>query len=399
MFPLEEIQTQLRARRLDGWLLYDFRGANVLAHRVLRMPAGGHASRRFFYFVPAEGAPRKLVHRIEAGALDHLPGEASVYLAWQELERGVEALLAGSRRVAMEYSPRCANPYISRVDAGMIELVRSFGVEVISSGDLIQQFEATWTEAQWRMHQEASRHNVAAFDVAWKLIRERINANGSVRETEVQRGVVEYFERNHLVMDHPPIVAVNAHSGNPHYAPEPGTDGEIGPGDFVLVDAWAKLDKPGAVYSDLTRVAFVGEQIPERHERIFEIVRNARDAAIDLVRERFAAGRPLQGWEVDRAARDVIEAAGYGDRFIHRLGHSIGEETHGNGANMDDLEMHDERVVMRGTCFSVEPGIYLEEFGIRSEVDVYVDPEGRVHVTGGPPQTRIHSIAVERRGR
>ena len=394
VLPLEDIQSCLRDLGLDGWLLYDFRGSNILAHRILGLSPDAHASRRFFYFIPALGQPQKLVHRIESGALDHLPGQRSVYLAWRELEEGVAQLVGGCRRVAMEYSPRCANPYVSRVDAGTVELVKQFDVEVVSSGNLVQQFEATWSEAQWQMHQEASQYNVAAFDIAWDIIRDRIGVQGSVRETEVQAAVATYFQRHGLVTDHPPIVAVNANSGNPHYAPRPGSDAEIRAGDFVLVDAWVKLDKPGAVYSDLTKVAFVGREVPEKHAAVFGVVAAARDAAIGIVREAFAAGRTIQGWEVDRAARDVIDSAGFGDKFIHRLGHSIGEETHGNGANMDNLEMHDERIVMRRTCFSVEPGIYLDDFGVRSEVDVYVGPSGEVHVTGGPLQTRIHTIVA-----
>ncbi|MCO6455205.1 MAG: M24 family metallopeptidase [Pirellulaceae bacterium] len=392
MFRLDEVQRALRDLRLDGWLLYDFRGSNPLARRILGIAADAHTSRRFFCFVPAEGSPRKLVHRIEPRVLEHLPGESHKYLAWQELEAGVAGLLDGATRVAMEYSPRNANPYVSRVDAGTIELVRSLGVEVHSSGDLVQQFESTWTDEQWRMHLEATRHNDAAFGLAWDMIRDRVSAGATLRETEVQAALAEHFGRQGLVFDHPPIVAVNAHSGDPHYAPQPGQDAEIRPGDFVLVDSWAKLDQPGAVYSDLTRVGVVAERVPERHAEIFRFVAAARDAAIGLVRQAFATGRTIQGWQVDQAARAVIDAAGYGPYFIHRLGHNIGQETHGNGANMDNLEMRDERTVMRRTCFSIEPGIYLPEFGVRSEVDVFIDAEGQVHVTGGPVQTEVHAI-------
>ena len=392
MFDLAAVQAAIRALGVDGWLLYDFRGLNVLARRVLHIPTDAILSRRWFYFVPAKGEPRKLVHRIESGALDALPGPRQVYLRWQELEAGVKALVAGCRRVAMEYVPRNANPYPSRVDAGTVELVRSAGVEVVSSGDLVQQFEACWDDDQWAMHLEAAKHTRSAYDVAFGFIAERVRIAGSVRETEVQRRILDHFGAHGLVTDHPPIVAVGPHSGDPHYAPGPDSDAPIRQGDFVLIDLWAKLDRPRAVYSDLTWTGFVGTEVPPRYKEVFKVVARARDAAIDRVRSAFAQKQPLQGWQVDRTARDVIEQAGYGSAFCHRTGHSIGQETHGNGANMDDLETHEERRVLPRTCFSVEPGIYLPEFGVRSEVDVFVDGAGQVHVTGGDPQTEVVRI-------
>ncbi|MFI5460376.1 MAG: M24 family metallopeptidase [Isosphaerales bacterium] len=391
MFDLEAVQGSLRAFGLDGWLFYDFRGNNLLARRVLGLDQKPPGSRRFFYFVPKEGVPRKLVHRIETAALDDLPGAKSVYLRWQELEAGVARLLLGSRRVAMEYAPRVSNPYVSRVDAGTIEVVRGCGVEVVSSGDLIQQFEAIWDDAQWQMHLEAEKVTKSAYDLAFPLIAERVRAGGTIRETEVQSAIMDHFHRNGLTTYSPPIVAVNAHSGDPHYEPVAGRDGTIGQGDFVLIDLWAKLDRPRAVYSDLTRMGFVGDVVPARYEEIFAIVARARDAAIACVREAYAAGRPLKAWEVDAAGRRVIDDAGYGDHFIHRIGHNIGQEVHGNGANMDDLETHEERLVLRRTCFSVEPGIYFDDFGVRSEVNVFVDGGGAVHVTGGL-QTKVLPI-------
>lgn len=392
MFDLARIQDALRQSRLDGWLLYDFRGSNVLARRVLGVAEGQIGSRRFFYCIPAHGEPRKLVHRIESGALDHLPGSKRIYLRWQELEAGVGALVAGLRTVAMEYSPRNANPYVSRVDAGTVELVRSCGVEVVSSGDFVQLFEATWDDEQWEMHLAAEKHTVSAYESVWRFIAEQVRRRGAVRETEVQQVILEHFARHTLATSHPPIVGVGPHSGDPHYEPVAGRDAEIREGDFVLVDLWAKLDRPRAVYSDLTRVGFVGRTVPERHQEIFRIVARARDTAISYVRDAFAAARPLFGWEVDQAARDVIDEAGYGLQFVHRTGHSIGQETHGNGANMDNLETHDERRVLPRTCFSIEPGIYLPEFGVRSEINVFVDAAGGVHVTGGPPQTEVFAI-------
>jgi Xaa-Pro aminopeptidase len=392
MFELHAIQSALQQFGFDGWLLYDFRGLNVLARRVVDLPSDAMFSRRWFYFVPSQGEPRKLVHRIEPRALDHLPGSTQQYLRWQELEAGVAALIKGARRVAMEYVPRNANPYVSRVDAGTVELVRACGVDVLPSGDLVQLFEACWDEEQWRMHLQAAEHTDSAFAVAFAFIAERVRRDGVVRETEVQRRIMEHFAAHQLITDHPPICAVGPHSGDPHYGPGPDSDAPIRAGDFVLIDLWAKLDRPRAVYSDLTRTCFVGSQVPSRYEEIFQIVAHARDAAIARVREAFRQKQALQGWQVDDAARAVIDQAGHGPHFCHRTGHSIGQETHGNGANMDNLETHDERRVLPRTCFSVEPGIYLPEFGVRSEVNVFVDAAENVHVTGGKPQTRVEPI-------
>jgi Xaa-Pro dipeptidase len=391
MFDLTGIQKSLNEFGLDGWLFYDFRGANILARRVLGVDQKPAGSRRFFYFVPARGEPRKLVHRIETAALDVLPGKTTIYLRWQDLEAGVALLLRGSHRVAMEYAPRVSNPYVSRVDAGTIELVRGCGVEIVSSGDLIQQFEATWDLEQWQMHQDAEKVTTAAYDVAFGLIAQRVKAGGTIRETEVQTAIMDHFHRHGLTTYSPPIVGVGPHSGDPHYEPIAGKDGTIGRDDLVLIDLWAKLDRPRSVYSDLTRMGYVGESVPQKYESIFAIVAAARDAAIECVRSAFAVGRSLHGWEVDAAGRQVIDAAGYGPQFIHRIGHNIGQEVHGNGANMDNLETHDERLVLRRTCFSIEPGIYFDEFGMRSEVNVFIDGEGQVHVTDGVQQ---HILAI-----
>jgi len=389
MFDLSAVQAALREEGLDGWLLYDFRGLNVLARRVLRFPADAHASRRWFYFIPAHGEPRKLVHRIESAQLDAYPGGKTVYLRWQELEAGVAGLLAGAKRVAMEYVPRNANPYISRVDAGTIELVRSCGVEVVPSGDLIQRFEACWDDEQWAMHQQAARHTASAFTAAWSFIAQRLRAGIRTHEMDVQQVILDHFKVNGLVTDHTPIVAVGPHSGDPHYEPRPGEDGVLHEGSFVLIDLWAKLNQPRAVYSDLTWTGYLGTEVPAKYEEIFQIVRAGRDAGIALVREALTHNRPLQGWQVDDATRAPIAAAGYGEAFCHRTGHSIGEETHGNGANMDNLETHETRRVMRRTCFSIEPGIYLPGFGVRSEVNVFIAADGQVHVTGPEPQTTV----------
>jgi Xaa-Pro aminopeptidase len=394
VFDLPAVQAALRDEQLDGWLLYDFRGLNVLAARVAGM-TGPVKSRRWAYFIPTSGQPKKLVHRIEAGALDHLPGDdATVYLSWQQFEAGLGKLMHGAKRVAMEYSPKNGNMYISRVDAGTVELVRSFGVEPVSSGDLIQQFEATWDDDQWRMHHEASVHTDAAYGVAWAFIASEIRRQGHTTELAVQARIMKHFADTGLTTYSPPIVGEGPHSGDPHYSPTPATDARIGPGSFVLIDLWAKLDRPRAVYSDLTRVGFVGEDVPAEIDKVFHVVKDARDAAIARVGRAFERGEPLQGWQVDAAAREVIEKAGYGEYFVHRLGHNIGQETHGNGCHMDGLETREERRVLPRTCFSVEPGIYLSAFGVRSEVNVYVDGGRTVHVTGGPLQTEVRRVIV-----
>lgn len=391
MFDLTAVQAALREQKIDAWLLYDFRASNVLARRVLGFPSDLFLSRRWFYLVPAQGEPKKLVHRIEPASLAAYPGSTEVYLRWQELEAGVEKLVKGHKTVAMEYVPRGANPYPSRVDAGTVELVKSFGPAVVSSGDLVATFEATWDDEQWAMHQESAKHTRAAHDVAFGLIRSRVKNNQEVRESHVIQAILDHFAANGVETDHNPICGVNAHSGDPHYSTTPATDSPIRPGDFVLVDLWAKCKKPRAVYSDYTRVAYVGNEVPAKIQQVFTVVAQARDAAIAKVKSAFAAGEPLFGWQVDKAARDVIDAAGFGEYFVHRLGHSIGQEVHGNGANMDGLETREDRKVLRRTCFSVEPGIYLPEFGVRSEVDVFVDKAGTVHVTGDP-QTRVETL-------
>ncbi|MAT16419.1 MAG: hypothetical protein CMJ46_14245 [Planctomyces sp.] len=392
MFQLDQIQAALADQNVPGWLLYDFRGSNLLARRVLDLPEDEVSSRRFFYFIPQQGEPIKLVHKIEQGVLDHLPGEKRVYLPWQELEQHLQTMLGDCRTIAMEYAPKASNPYISRVDAGTIELIRSFGADVISSGDLIQLFEASWSEEEWQLHLEAEKYTTAAFDLAWDFIHSAAKQGEHVEEQEVSDLIMDHFAKNGMATYHPPIVAVNENSGNPHYETGQGKQTLIGRDAFVLLDLWAKMDKPRGVYSDLTRVAYVGPTSPQQYNDIFNIVAKARDTAIHGIRSHFADGKRVQGWQVDRWARDVIDEAGYGEYFIHRTGHSIGQETHGNGANMDDLETHEERHLLPGTCFSIEPGIYLPEFGIRSEVNVYIDQDNQVHVTGGPVQAEVATL-------
>ncbi len=395
MFELKVIQAALCEFSFDGWLLYDFRGSNVLAQRILHMPQGFMGSRRYFYFIPATGAPKKIVHRIESDALDHLPGDKVIYLRWQELEAAVQSIVAGRRNVAMEYSPRNGNPYISRVDAGTVELVRSFGCEVESSGDLISLFESTLTDAQLQSHLEASDVTNAAFARTWKFIADQVRTHGFVEEMAVSDEIMRHFAEHRMTTYHPPIVGVNGNGGNPHYETGTGTDTKIVEGSFVLVDLWAKQDKPGAIYSDLTRTGFVGTAVPEKFTKVFNIVAAGRDAGIECVKTAFAAGRQPQGWEVDDAVRGVIEAAGYGNDFCHRTGHSLAQEVHGNGTHMDNLETHETRRILPRTLFTIEPGIYLPEFGVRSEIDIYIHADGTVQVTGGPVQTAIVAILRE----
>ncbi len=393
MFNLHAVQTALLQSQFAGWLLYEFRGANVLARRILDLGEQPLTSRRFLYWIPAVGTPLKIVHRIEDSALDHLPGEKRIYLKWQEFEAAIREAVSGQSPVAMEYSPGNGNPYISKVDAGTIELVRSFGTTVVSSGNLIQLFESTWDDEQEAMHFAAAKVTDAAYGVAWQFIADEVERTGGVEEVAVQQAIMDHFHRHGLTTYSPPIVARGPHSAMPHYETGHGDDTCIVKDDFVLVDLWAKLNQPRAVYSDLTRTGFVGTTVPEKYTQVFRIVAAARDAGIACVQEAFTAGRELSGGTVDDAVRAVIEKAGYGPFFTHRTGHNIGQEVHGNGAHIDNLETREDRLLMRRTCFSIEPGIYLPgEFGVRSEIDVYIDAKGTVHVTGGELQHAIVPI-------
>ncbi|HTA42381.1 MAG TPA: M24 family metallopeptidase [Bryobacteraceae bacterium] len=365
---LLRIQEALRREKLDGWLFFDHHVRDPLAYRILGLPAG-HVTRRWYYLIPAQGEPRGLMHRIESHVISSLPGEKSQYSSWQEQHAGVGILLKGLKRVAMQYSPLCAIPYVAMVDAGTIELVRSVGVEVASSAELIQEFEASLSETQFATHLEAGRRIDRICAESFRFIGD--NLSSSVNEVMVQDWIMRQFRAGGMVTDNAPIVGVNAHAGDPHYDPTPQTSSLIRPGDFVLLDMWAKLDQPDSVYYDITWTGFCGEA-PDRVRSVFEIVRDARDRAIDAVSSAIAAKREIRGFEVDDAARTHIRERGFGDRFVHRTGHSIGGEVHGTGANMDNLETHDERRILPGALFSIEPGVYLEDFGVRSEVDVFV---------------------------
>ena len=388
---LAAIQEQLRALRLDGWLFFDHHRRDPLAYRILGFQPAGHITRRWYYFIPAQGEPVGLVHRVEPGMLAALPGDRIPYSRWSEQTTGLAKLLHGCRRVAMQFSPLCAIPYISLVDGGTIDLVRAAGVEVVSSAELIQHFEARLDQAGYDSHIEAGRRVDAIRAAAFQLIRERVHNGGSVGEFEVQSFIRQRFADQGMLTDSGPIVAVNANAGNPHYEPSAEHNLPIRSGDFVLLDMWAKLDRPGALFYDITWTAFCGASAPRKFTEVFDVVKAGRDAAIARVQTAFATGADLRGFEVDDAARDVITAAGYGDQFTHRTGHSIGVEIHGNGANMDNLETHDERRVLPWSCFSIEPGVYLDDFGVRSEIDIFV--RGQSAEVTGEMQTALLLLA------
>jgi Xaa-Pro dipeptidase len=379
---IAQIQQELRNQKLDGWLFFDHHMRDPLAYRVLGLPPRT-PTRRWYYLIPAEGEPRGLEHRIEPHMTDPLPGEKIPYSSWQEQVEGLRRITAGLRRVAMQYSPLCAIPYVSMVDAGTVELVRSTGVEVVSSAELIQHFEARWSQTALESHLEAGRRVDRVRAEAFTMVSQRTRSEAPVSELEIKQLIRDGFSKAGLITDHGPIVGVNANASNPHYEPTEEVHAPIHPGDWVLIDMWAKLDQPEAVYYDITWTGFCqgpkGLTPSDEMRRVFDVVTGARDAGIRKVIDAIAAGEPLHGFQVDDACRAVIQAAGYGAYFTHRTGHSIGVEVHGNGANMDNFENHDERRVAPWTCFSIEPGVYLPSFGIRSEIDMFVgDREARV---------------------
>jgi Xaa-Pro dipeptidase len=386
-----EIQKALQAAKLDGWLFYDFRGSDPLAARILRLGDHASGSRRWFYYIPASGEPAKIVHSIERGKLDALPGKRLVYRGWEEQRAHLRETLSKQKHIAMQYSPMNDIPYISRVDAGTIELVRSFGPEVVTSAELVQQFEAVVTPEQKQSHVEASDKLHRVLMEAFAEIGRNIRAEKPITEYDIQQFIARRLDEEGMTREDG-IVAVNANAANPHYFPTREANSPIKRGDFVLLDIVSKLRKPGAICTDQTWTGFVGETVPEEHVRIFNIVREARDAATEFVRKNVREGKRIHGAEVDDVSRGVIKRAGFGEQFTHRTGHSIGEECHGNGVNIDNFETRDSRFITAGVLFSIEPGIYLEgKFGVRSEIDVYVG-EKDIDVTGQPIQTEIVPI-------
>lgn len=369
---IDAIQAALREDALDGWLLYDFHGSNPIAQSVIALDPDTLTTRRWYYLIPAHGEPRALVHRIEQHSLEHLPGDRVLYADREQLSQGLRDLVDGHRRLAMEYSPDCAIPYLSRVDAGTIDFLRGLGVTVASSGDLVQRFEAVWNDHALVTHREAAAALYRIKDQAFALVTERMRSGAPVNEREVQQAMVGWFEDEGLVSDSAPVVAAQENSGNPHYLPTDGCSRPIHANEVVLIDLWGKRDTPGAVFADITWVGYTGSPTPPEPAAVFRCAAEARDAAVALVTDASASGRELRGWEVDRAARQVIDGAGYGDYFVHRTGHSLGTAVHGNGVHMDDYETHDERRLLPGTGFTIEPGIYLDHFGVRTEINVHV---------------------------
>jgi Xaa-Pro dipeptidase len=391
---LNAIQQALQSEHLDGWLFYDFRKSNPVAYQVLGLPFDAFYSRRWFYFIPAQGEPTALVSAVEAHVLGAQPGQRLIFRTWGEMQEHLQALLRASKRIAMEYSPMNAIPYMSRVDAGTLELVRSCDVEVVSSANLAQRFGSQLTTEQMESHREAGRRLIAAKDTLFASLGDDLRAGNALDEYGITRRFVALIKQAGLVLSSgDPHVAVNANASNPHYEPSSSQSSPIRRGDLVLFDFWARLPEPNAIIADYTWMAFAGtrDEIPARQREVFEVVRQARDTGIAFARQRLEKGLPVEGREVDDATRAVIAQAGYSDYFVHRTGHNISHVVHGDGANMDNYETHDERLLLPSTCCSIEPGIYLPEFGIRSEVNILIH-EHDVEVTGVPVQEEIVAL-------
>ena len=382
---LEAIQAALREQSLDGWLFYDHHHRDPIAYRILGLSDSLHVSRRWYYLIPAEGQPRKLTHRVESGKLASLPGAGHLYSSWQELENGLRTMLEPYQTLAMQYSPRNAIMYVSMVDAGTVEVLREMGKTIVSSADLVSRFEAVLTAEQITSHYQAQKSIDEIVSEAWKYI-----AAGPRSEYQVMVWLREAMRRAGIADGYGPNVSVNENSSDSHYEPTAASSRQIKQGDFLLIDIWGRMDRPESCFYDITWTGVVGREPTDRERQVFSLVAQARDAAIKTVQDAFTAGRPIAGWEADDAARAVIRNGGFADYFTHRTGHSISYETHGNGANLDNLETHDERLILPHTCFSVEPGIYLPEFGVRSEVNMLTEP-GRAKVTG-PIQTELVRI-------
>ncbi len=380
---LKKIQTALRRRGIDGWLFYDFHNRDMLAYRILGLDSTKMATRRWFYFIPAKGEPRKLAHSVEKFKLDSLPGKKEVYLPWEQQHQLLKKMLGPKKKIAMQYSPKNNIPYISIVDAGTIELVKSFGHQVVSSADLVTEFEAFIDEEGYSLHLQASKIidkiRKEAFELIGKSVKEKLN----LTEYDVQQFIMKRFKEEGLVTHDAPIVGTNAHPADPHFGPTQQNAHKFKTGDTVLIDLWAKKDVPNGIYYDITWVGYIGVNPPPKYVEIFNVVKQARDTAVKFVQEKFAKKKTCYGWEVDDVCRNVVKKAGYGKYFVHRTGHSIGFEVHGNGANIDNLETKDERQLMPGSCFSIEPGIYLEgEMAVRSELNMFIKHNGEAIVTG-----------------
>ncbi len=380
---IEEIQKALKDLKLDGWLFYDFHRRDPIAQKILSIDSNKIITRRWFYFIPSEGTPKKLVHSIEPYYLDHLPGDKFVYLAWQKLHALLKDILGTSKKIAMQYSKNNMIPYICVVDGGTLELIRSFGTEVVSSGELVSLFESHLTDNDIESHKQAASVLYAVKDFAFSEISRRVKNNETCNEFIIQQLMLDKFRENDMIWDMGPIVSINQNNADPHYIPTSDINSAIGVGDTVMIDLWAKKNISGSIYADITWMAYVGAEIPDFHKNIFDIVCKARDSALSLLKSRFNSQSSIQGWEVDDACRSIIIAAGYEDNFFHRTGHNIGGEVHGPGVHMDNLETKDERNIIKGSCFSIEPGIYFKgQNGFRSEIDVIITNLGQVEVAG-----------------
>jgi len=394
MASLTDIQAALREAGIDGWLFADFRRRDPISYHILGLDQSGLATRRWFYFVPAKGVPTKIVSAVEPGKLDTLEGSTLIYRSWPQLHEFLHVSLDGSRRVAMQYSPNNNIPYVAIADAGTIDLVRSFGVEVVSSASLVQRFDGLVDGKGYESHLRAGRLTDRIKDESFELIGHTLREGGGLTEFDVASFILRRIEEEGMTSDGTPIVGVNEHPADPHFEPTSSNAKVIQPGDTLLIDLWAKMNTPGSIYYDITWCGFSGRTPPARYLEIWRHVVDARDAAVAFVRKKLERGETPLGFEADDAARKVINDAGYGDHFVHRTGHSIGEEDHGNGANIDNLETHDDRPLVPGALFSIEPGIYLPgQMAVRTEVDVYVTADGRAEVTG-PAQRDLILIDV-----
>lgn len=386
---INDIQKQLSFYNIDGWLLYDFHGSNPLAVSVMQIPHGILNTRRCFYFIPKEGAPIKVVHKIEAHNLDHLPGEKKIYFSHHEMHRLLQDVLKGTKTVAMEYSPNQAIPTVSVIDGGLIDLIRGYGVDVVSSASFLQAYTCLMSDEQYDLHKEAAKVLEEAVTGAWDLIRTHLNQNKQINEYQVQQFILDHFKKEGCVTEGAPICGVNGNAADPHYIPTKEKHAHIKKGDFILIDLWCKKDLPQAVFADITRVGIAAKEPTAKHQEIFSLVRKAQKEGTDLVIKRYQEGKEIQGGEVDALVRKVITEGGYGDYFTHRTGHNIYTVNHGPGANLDAIETDDHRPLIPRTCFSVEPGIYLPgEFGVRLEYDVYIHPDRKVEITL-PPQEEL----------
>ena len=387
---LQKIQAELKNRGMDGWLFCDFHNRNILSYRILGLDLNKITTRRWFYFIPSEGTPWKLVSVVERQRLDDLPGDKHTYLSWKELHAALKRLLSDYKTVAMQYSPQNNIPYVSLVDVGTMDIVRDTGIEVVSSADLITIFEATISPEGYETHKEAAKHLYEIMQLAFNKISNSVKTGKTESEVTIQKFIEEEYKKRGLITEHPPIVAIDEHAANPHFEPTPETNKVFGEGSKILIDIWARQDKEYSIYADITWCAFIGKNPPENFSTAFETIVGARDAGVEMIKDRLSNGKELCGYEVVDTVRWVITKAGYGNYFTHRTGHSIGTEDHGNGPNIDNLETKDERAITRNICFSIEPGIYVEnDFGVRTEIDVFIREDGTAEITTTPQKSLL----------